>query len=154
MLDMNLDYLPAKWLHPVYKLYSLTKIVQNTCNAYNFSQLVKDPTRIMYNSVSRTTELSCIDHVYCNYKHKCSDPRIMVSGASDHDIISYVRFSKSPPTPARTIRRRSYKNFVEQAFLEDLSFVDWSEVYASTDIDTAVDIFTEKFRCILNQHAP
>ena len=108
----------------------------------------------MYNSVAKIVEMSCIDHVYCNYKHKCSVPRVIVSGASDHDILSYVRFSKSPPSPARTIRRRSYKNFVEKDFLEELSAVDWTDVYASNDIDDAVHIFTEKFRFVLNQHAP
>ena len=126
--DMNLDYLPSKWLKPNYRLYSLTKMVQNTCNAYNFSQLVNEPTRTMYNSVSKSTEMSCIDHIYCNYKHKASPPRVVVCGASDHDAVSYVRYSKGPPTPARTIRRRSYKQFVEEAFLADLSAVDWSDV--------------------------
>ena len=43
---------------------------------------------------------------------------------------------------------------MEEEFLTDLSSVDWSEVYASNDIDTAVEIFSEKFRFILNQHAP
>ena len=153
-LDMNLDYLPSKWLQPSYRLFSLTKLVQNTCNAYNFSQLVTDPTRIMYNSVAKTIDMSCIDHVYCNYKHKCSPPRVIVSGASDHDILSYVRYSKNPPSPARIIRRRSYKNFIEEDFLKDLSAVDWADVYTSNDIDAAVDIFTSKFRSVLNQHAP
>ena len=154
MLDMNLDYQPTKWLQPGYNLHSLVKMVQSTCNSFNFSQLVTQPTRIMYNSVTRTTEMSCIDHVYCNFKHKCSPPRVLVSGASDHDMVSYVRYSKNPPSPARTIRRRSYKTFVEEAFLQDLSAVDWTEVYTSEDLDTAVDIFTQKFRHILNHHAP
>ena len=108
----------------------------------------------MYNSVAKTVEISSIDHLYCNYTHKCSPPRVIVSGASDHDMLSYVRYSKNPPSPARTIRRRSYKNFVEEEFLTDLSSVDWSEVYASNDIDTAVEIFSEKFRFFINQHAP
>ena len=154
MLDMNLDYLPSRWLQPGYRLYSLTKLVQNTCNANNFSQLVKEPTRAMYNSVSGITDISCIDHVYCNYRHKCSTPRVLVSGASDHDILSYVRFSKNPPSPARVTRRRSYKNFVQEEFLQHLSLVDWTEVYTNPDLDSAVEIFTEKFRFILNQHAP
>ena len=57
-LDMNLDYLPDKWLQQTYRLYSLTKLVQKTCNAYNFSQLVTEPTRTMYNSVTNTTGIS------------------------------------------------------------------------------------------------
>ena len=153
-LDMNLDYLKENWLQPTYRLCSLTRLVQNICNAENFSQLVREPTRSMYNSVSNSTEISCIDHVYCNARHKCSPPRVIVSGASDHDIICYIRYSKAPPSPARTIRRRSYKDFIEEDFLTDMSVVDWSEVYLATDVDVATEIFTRKFNHVLNMHAP
>ena len=152
--DMNLDYLPTKWLQPSYRLYSLTKLVNSTCNAYNFSQLVQEPTRVMFNSVANTTEVSCIDHVYSNYRHKCSPPRVIVSGASDHDILSYIRYSKGPSVPSRTIRRRSYKHFVEADYLADLGAVDWTDVLVTTDLDKAVDILTNKLNFILNQHAP
>ena len=153
-LDMNLDYQNENWLQPTYRLCSLTRLVQNACNAHNFTQLVKEPTRSMYNSVSNSTEISCIDHVYCNVKHRCSLPTVIVSGASDHDIVSYVRYSKSPPSPARTIRIRSYKEFIEEDFLTDVSAVDWTEVYTATDVDTATEIFTRKFNHVLNMHAP
>ena len=153
-LDMNLDFLPNKWQRPSYRLCSLTNLVQNTCNTSNFTQLVTEPTRYMYNSVTETTEVSCIDHIYCNSKYKCSTPTITVSGASDHDIISYTRYTKAPPSPARTIRRRSYKEFIDLDFLTDMSVIDWSEVYTATDVDTATDIFTEQFVNVLNMHAP
>ena len=63
-LDMNLDSLNGKWLEPSYKLVSLSRLVQNICDIGNFSQLVKEPTRIMYNSVTKTLEKSCIDSIY------------------------------------------------------------------------------------------
>ena len=107
----------------------------------------------MYNSVKKSVEISCIDHVYCNFKHRCSTPRVIVSDDSDHDLISYVRFSKPPPSPSHTIRRRSYKNFIEEDFLTDVSTMDWSDVYAAEDVDVATETFTNKFRYILNQHA-
>ena len=153
-LDMNLDYQKESWLQPTYRLCSLTRLVQNMCNANNFSQLVTEPTRSMYNSVSNTTEISCIDHVYCNAKHKCSPPTVISCGASDHDLISYVRYSKPPPSPARTIRRRSYKEFIEEDFLADISAVNWTDVYTTEDVDTATEIFTRKFNTVLNAHAP
>ena len=59
-LDMNLDSLNGKWLDPTYKLVSLSRIVQNFCDMGNFSQKVSEPTRIMYNSISKTIEISCI----------------------------------------------------------------------------------------------
>ena len=36
----------------------------------------------------------------------------------------YTRYSKGPPMPARTIRRRSYKTFDEEAFVADLEALD------------------------------
>ena len=36
--DMNLDYLPARWLQPSYRLHSLTRLVQNVCKCWLQSQ--------------------------------------------------------------------------------------------------------------------
>ena len=152
--DMNLDTYKGRWLQNDYRNLSLSRLVQNACNTNNFSQLVSEPTRLMYNSVTNTTEISCLDHVYCNAKHKCSKPTVTPFGASDHDIISYTRYSKEPPAPARTIRKRSYKEFIPEDFVTDLAVVNWSDIYSCNDVDQAVDIFTRKFRQVLNHHAP
>ena len=79
-LDMNLDSYQGKWLQPTYKYVSLARIVQNYCDIGNFTQLVKEPTRLMYNSVSKTIEKSCIDHIYTNAKSWCSNPTIIPFG--------------------------------------------------------------------------
>ena len=137
-----------------YALLSLSKIVQSACSVSNFSQLVSGITRSQYNSVRNMTDVSCIDHVYCNYKHRCSPVTITSNGASDHDQLSYIRYSKDPPSPAKIIRKRSYKNFVKEAFIEDMKNVDWSDVYTCKDVDMAAEMFGSKFRFILNNHAP
>ena len=111
--DMNLDVLRGKWLESSYHLVSLSRMVQSTCNLGNFSQLVSTPTRSQFNRVTGVTDISCIDHVYTNYKYRCSDISVISFGGSDHDLIGYTRYSKDPPVPARTIRRRSYKTFVQ-----------------------------------------
>ena len=49
--DMNLDSLNGKWLQPNYGLISLSRLVQNTCNANNFTQLVREATRFQYNRI-------------------------------------------------------------------------------------------------------
>ena len=152
--DMNIDTLHGRWLQRDYSLYSLSQEVNTFCNANNLSQLVKQATRVQYNSVTNTTNLSCIDHIYTNCKYKCSSPEIISFGNSDHDIIGFVRLSKVPPEPARTIRKRSYKNFDKNLFLEDISKVDWLEVMTCIDLDSAVSCFTSKFRYVLNEHAP
>ena len=68
--DMNLDSVNGRWLKPDYSSVSLGRMVNDCCNANNFSQMVDNVTRVQYNSVSMETSTSCIDHIYCNTKHK------------------------------------------------------------------------------------
>ena len=152
--DMNLDSLGGRWLQPDYSLLSLSRLVQNTCNANNFSQNVTEPTRVQHNSVTNVTAVSCIDHLYCNVQFRCSKVTVISAGTSDHDMISYTRLSKEPPIPARTIRKRSYKNFSTEKYLEDLAKVDWEDVYTCNDVDTAAAMLTRKICYVLNVHAP
>ena len=152
--DMNLDALNGRWLESDYHLVTLSRLVQTSCNLGNFSQLVSVPTRFQHNSVRQITDYSCIDHVYTNTKFRCSSIEVTTFGGSDHDLIGYIRYTKVPPEPARTIRKRSYKNFVQEEFLGDLRAVDWSEVYQCEDVDISTEIFTRKFIDVLNLHAP
>ena len=152
--DMNLDSLDNRWLRSDYHLISLSRLVQSCCSTNNFTQLVKEATRIQYNSVQNTTSVSCIDHVYTNVKYRCSSVSVTPCGSSDHDMICYTRYSKEPQSPPRTIRKRSYKKFVLEKYLEDLSKVDWEDVLSCGDLDIATEIFTIKLRNVLDIHAP
>ena len=143
--DMNLDCHEGKWLRHNYSLLSLSRLVQVACNLNNFTQLVTQPTRIQYNSIRNETSVSCIDHLYCNTKHRCSRVSVIPFGNSDHDLLSYTRYPKEPVSPSRTIRKRSYKNFEKNLFLNDLSEVDWSPVYSCQDVDLAEATFTRLF---------
>ena len=95
-----------------------------------------------------------LDHVYTNTKYRCSPVSVSSFGNSDHDAISYLRYSKEPPSPAKTIRKRSYKNFNSSKFKEDLAQVDWRDVLSCEDLDLATEILTRKLRWVLNVHAP
>ena len=117
---MNLDALNGNWLTPGYNLVSLARMVENICNSCNLTQLVKEVTKKQFNSVDGTTSQTCIDHVYTNKKLRCSDPKIVSFGASDHDLVSYLRYSKEPSNQATTIRKRSYKTFDTDKYLSDL----------------------------------
>ena len=152
--DMNLDTLVGKWLNPNYSLVSLSRLVESLCKAVNLTQLVSSPTRSQFNSITGNTDMSCIDHVYTNVRYRCSSVSVFSFGGSDHDLIGYIRYSKDPPQPSKTIRKRTYKNFVVEDFLADLNSVDWTEVLHCEDVDQAADHLTGKFRQVLNRHAP
>ena len=152
--DINLDSYRGRWLKRDYHLYSLAQIVDEFCNNNNVSQLVEEITRAQYNSVAEKTDVSCIDHIYKNCRYRCSSPTVTTFGDSDHDIVGFIRLSKEPPAPTRTIRKRSYKYFEKEQFLYDLAEVDWTEVLACMEVDEAVFCFTSKFKFILDIHAP
>ena len=115
-----------------YPLVAMSRLVSSCCSVNNFSQLVKDVTRVQYNSVMNTTSMSCIDHVYTNVKYRCSKVTVTSFGGSDHDLIGYIRYSKEPPAPSRTIRKRSYSNFDSGKYIENLANVDWRSCPALT----------------------
>ena len=75
-------------------------------------------------------------------------------GDSDHNVLSYTRYSKEPDSPARTIQRRCYKDFNKNSFLRDVSLINWSPVYAAKDVDGAEQAFTTLFLAVLDTHAP
>ena len=152
--DMNLDTLEGRWLKPDYPLISLSRLVQSACNLGNFHQLVNSPTRSQYNRAKNKTDISCIDHIYCNTKFRCSNAFVTSFGNSDHDIVGYTRFSKVPCSPARSVRKRSYKKFDKDKFLADLSSIHWDQVYMCQEVDQAESTFTRLFQSVLDVHAP
>ena len=103
---------------------------------------------------STTASETCIDHLYCNAKHRISPVNVLTCGASDHDAISYIRYSKEPRPPPRTIRKRSYKNFNSEAYLYEVSQIDFTDVYCCLDVDEAANLLTEKLVHVLDKHAP
>ena len=69
-------------------------------------------------------------------------------------MVSFTRLSKPPPEVSRTIRLRSYKYFEDEQFLSDIAELDWLDVLACPDLDVATEIFTNKFKSVLDLHAP
>ena len=129
-------------------------MVLECCNANNFKQMVDMVTRVQYNRVKQITMKSCIDHVFCNTMHRISPVRIITCGASDHDALIYTRYSKDPKPPARTIRKRSYKKFVESDNIKDIYCLDFTDVLSCRDVDVAAELLTSKLVDTLNVHAP
>ena len=54
----------------------------------------------------------------------------------------------------RYCKKRSYKDFDEKSFLEEVDKISWWEVYSCEDVDMALDIFTKKLTDILDRMAP
>ena len=75
---------------------------------------------------------------------------------SDHYLVYCVRKLRgSVKHQHKYITSRQLKNFNQDAFLSDLSEVDWEALVANAqDIDDAVHKWTQLFALILEKHAP
>ena len=102
------------------KLKPLTDQLFSRIFPHGVSQLVTTATRI-----SPTGIKSGLDHIYTNKPEKCSSASASDYGGSDHKLIRITRFTKSEVRRPRQITRRSFKNFSQKDFLEDLSRVSW-----------------------------
>ena len=60
-------------------------------------------------------------------------------------MLSAVRFAKLVNIGQQFVKKRSYKNFSEEKFMEEIREVKWWQVYKCTRVDEAVEAFT---RCL------
>lgn len=101
---------------------------------------------------SRTREENCIDHIYTNIPERCDTPRVIVTGCSDHNLAFVdVREKK---VPQRISIQRSYSEFDENSFIQEIKRTSWSEVMEEEKPEKALSRFIEIFMPIANKHAP
>ena len=97
---------------------------------------------------------SLLDVVYSNNTEKISTVTSIPRGESDHNIITVVRHSKSVVINNRYTKKRSYKDFDEDQFCNEVKKISWWSLYNATDVNIAVNIFTKNISEILNSMAP
>ena len=97
---------------------------------------------------------STIDLVFTNCHEKMSEARALIRGYSDHRLILVTRFTKTICERARYTRKRSYKNFDENLFVQKIRDLSLLDVYMSQDANEAACIFTNKLTSVLDKMAP
>ena len=75
-------------------------------------------------------------------------------GMSDHSLVIVRRTHNRKKASPLSIATRSFKNFIEEAFLNDLSELDWSGVTSAKSVDSATETFNLNVLNTLNKHAP
>ena len=96
---------------------------------------------------------SGLDHLWTNCPGKMSQIYTRYNG-SDHKVIMGIRFAKLIRNSTRYIKKRSFKNFNEEIFLERIRSTSWWDLYQTSDVNLAVQLFTSKINCILDEMAP
>ena len=152
--DMNLNH--CNWTDPdlphsnqSYKLRELTSALFARIIPLGVAQLVSGATRHFPGQKS-----SGLDHYYTNRPDKISPVQKHHHGGSDHMLIGAIRFSRSIKNSPKYIRKRSYRNFDSNLFIQEVRQICWLNVYLCEDADEAVHLLSEHITGILDKMAP
>ena len=152
--DINLC--AKQWDEPGYVHAQLAEIVKDFMMEENCCQVVDGYTRMRM--VDGNIQRSCLDHIIVNCVDKISNLEIHGVGKSDHMGLIINKFSREVRTCTKTTRKRVYKNFDCERFVEDIreakQMGKFDQIHATEDIEEAGDTFTEAFCEVLNKHAP
>lgn len=141
--DLNCD-LSAK------KLSSETKELSKLFNIYQFSQIIKDPTRI----AERSSTL--IDLAFTTDNGKVVDSGVLNCSISGHSLVYIIRRAKVPRGKIKTINCRRFKIYSAENFVADLHSTSWDEIDLSLTVDEAwaSALLINMHQCAQREFAP
>ena len=112
----------------------------------------------MVNQATRVTTRSAtlIDHIYCNIQENCSNINVPKLGLSDHFPVFFTRKINShvPKSQHFSISYRSFKNFNEANFSNDLKLIPWDTVKIFDDPNDALATWSHLFLEVVDKHIP
>ena len=117
---------------------------------FGMSQIINEPTRV---TIDTST---LIDHIATTNLINIADSGVYRISLSDHYLVYCVRKLRGgAKREHKYITSRQLKNFNKEAFLSDLSEVDWEGLVSQAqDIEDAVRSWTQIFSLVLEKHAP
>ena len=123
----------------------------HSLEAFDFSQLVKEPTRVTAHSAT------LIDHVYTNQPDKITECFVPKIALSDHYTVCFTRHTSQLQTKKRnhnSIKYRSFMIFENSALLEDLNTEIEKFKCSQSDSNMNFSTWNALFLSVLNKHAP
>jgi len=131
-------------------------LFSNTSNAkewldftstFQLTQLIKEPTR-----VTATTSTLIF---FTTHANKVRAVKVAKIGTSDHfPICAVFKSSFGLKNHHTSITYRSYKDFDQKAFLEDLQQCPWHQLDDLNHVDETLDKWYELFNNVINKHLP
>ena len=118
--------------------------------SFGLTQLVSEATRVTSNSKT------LIDHIYSNCPENVNSLNVPKIGLSDHFPIFFTRKMHVQPPKSNhfTIFYRSFKNFDEAKFTEDLQSVPWDTIKLFDDTDDIMEAWLDLFLQVVDKHVP
>nr|CAH7741509.1 unnamed protein product [Callosobruchus chinensis] len=138
--DVNINFFDQ--ISPSYRYIS------SMLDSTGMHQIINEATHISSNS------MSLIDVIIC------SEPSLVVSYAventdmSDHELISCKIAHIKPKLQPFIYTYRSFKNFNENLFHEDLQNLSLTEIYYIRDVDQKLSVFNKKLLALFDKHIP
>ena len=112
--------------------------------------MIKDPTHTW----QRETK-TLLDHYWTNQPQKVSNVYVNHDGSSDHGLIAGTRNTKKVISKARIIKKRSFKKFCPEVFINSLRKKKWLNLYLSEVVEEATNIFTNNLTVVgVLKHKP
>ena len=93
---------------------------------------------------------SALDLIFTSVPQKMSEARALVRSYSDHRLVLATRFTKNIISSPRYVKKRSFKNFDENKFIEEVRNTSMLEVYLCNDANEAAELLTKKLNAILD----
>ena len=117
---------------------------------FGLSQLVSEATRVT------STTKTLIDHLYTNCPENVTSIDVPKIGLSDHFPIFFTRKMHVQPKKGKhyTISYRSFKNFDEAKFSNDLNNVPWDIIRIFDDTNDILNAWTDLFLEVVDANVP
>ena len=119
--------------------------------SFGLYQVINVPTRVTDQSAT------LIDHIYTNNKCNILMTKVPKLGLSDHFPVFLSRKTNSSHGPKNThftISYRSFKNFNEHNFINDLKSTPWDVIKVFDDTNDIVETWSSLFNDIVDKHLP
>lgn len=130
-------------------LLNLSNPLSQCFNAYGFSQVVNEPTRITQHSVTLLDPIFISDtELFCNSGTLNADT------ISDHRLIFCNLNIIVNRSKQRMYTFRDFKYFVYEDFMLDLNNLPWQNILNINDIDEKVHFLTQNIIELFDNHAP
>ena len=148
IFEVSLECILAGDVNCNYVVPSDHKETKSVLASLGLKQLISTPTRI-------TRESKTLIEIICsNEPEKINSVKVISPGMSDHELICCPRKVNNVKNHARIITCRNFANYDQKLFCEELEYMNFNQVFASSWVNAACRILKNILQKCIDKHAP